>query len=156
MTKYQWKIESLAKGIDPDNAQRELERIEEVYGCLTPENVVKASQAKNAVLHSLFEWHNDVAAHQYRLQQARTLLNNIHVEIITDGLPINVPVYEVVPTDKGKSYKHISSLSISEVEYVRKQTLISLRQMKDKLKMYNQFEKIVDGIINLIKELETV
>lgn len=53
----------------------ELSRIAESHdGELRAEDVVSAARAKASPLHSKFTWENNVAAHQYRLWQARTLI----------------------------------------------------------------------------------
>ena len=77
--KYEWRIGSFAKDIDPDLAVAELERIENVYGALTPENILEASKTEGAYLHKLFTWDDQKAANLYRLQQARQILNNIEI-----------------------------------------------------------------------------
>lgn len=49
-------------------------------GKLTPKAVVDAASAKTSVLHRHFEWDDSKAAHQFRLDQARSLIRSIHVE----------------------------------------------------------------------------
>jgi hypothetical protein len=84
---YAWKLASLAKGIDVQDAVTELDRIKSIYGSLTPENVLNASRLETAVLYKLFNWDDAKAAEHYRLQQARTILNNIEVKVISNGQP---------------------------------------------------------------------
>jgi len=50
-------------------------------GLLQPESVVEAARPESSPLHSRFEWNNSVAAHQYRLEQARRLIR-VTVEIM--------------------------------------------------------------------------
>jgi hypothetical protein len=55
---------------------KELDRIAaQNGGVLLPEKVVEAAKPKNSILHSRFEWNDSLAAHQYRLYQARHLIN---------------------------------------------------------------------------------
>lgn len=49
-------------------------------GHLTPEAIVDTAKAKTHILHRHFEWDDKLAAHQYRLDQARDLVQSIHVE----------------------------------------------------------------------------
>jgi len=87
MEGYKWKLAGLGKGVDVALVVEELTRLQEVNRILTPEVVVRAAENQSSVLHKLFEWDENKAAYNWRLQQARTILNNIEVTIITDGEP---------------------------------------------------------------------
>lgn len=156
MNKYKWRIESFAKGIDPTAAEVELERIEKEYGSLTPENVLEASRNKDAVLYSLFTWDNNDAAHKYRLQQARTLINNIEVITVSNGEERSIPVYEIVIIDSGRSYKHINDMSSDEIEQVKKRTVRELNSLKQKLSVYKQFDKALVKLSEATEIIEGV
>jgi hypothetical protein len=152
--KYEWKMAYLAKGVDPDLAVAELERIEAEYGALTPEILLEASKEENALLHKLFLWDDQLAAHQYRLQQARTIINNVEVIIISDGQPRQVPVFEIIRKDDLKSYKSITDFTTSDIEQVRGQTIREINALKNKLSVYNQFSKAtvkLDEAVELLK-----
>ena len=43
-------------------------------GLLKPEDVVEAARPANSPLHTRFTWDDSAAAHQFRLEQARTLI----------------------------------------------------------------------------------
>ena len=153
MTQYEWKIKSLAKGIDPDKAIKELEKVQKIHGSLTAQNVLNVAQKKTSPLHKLFEWDNSKAAEKYRMHQARVLINNVEIKYISDGEERHVPAYEIVKTDGGQQYKHIESLTHDEIEYVRQQTINSLNILKVKLKVYNQFEKVVKHLDLALEEI---
>lgn len=140
---YAWKLIGLAKGVNIDDAVQELERIESLYGSLTPENVLKASKPKKAVLHSLFEWDNTIAGEQYRLQQARTIINNIEVKVIANGQPKKVAVYEVIRQPAGKTYKSIQTMSSDDIEFIKERTKKELNILKNKLSFYQEMSKAV-------------
>ena len=146
---YNWKMKGLAKGVSPSDAVNELRRIENLYGSLTPENILKASTPKKAVLHNIFEWDKDKAAYNYNLQQARVILNNIQITVISDGESKKVDVYEVTSINEG--YKNIDSFSPSDIEYVRLTTLNNLNSLKNKLKIYKEFEKVIEYINQAIE-----
>lgn len=67
------------KGISPDVAGAELERIREEAGALTPNTIVEQAAPEGAPLHPAFEWDNSVAAHEFRLHQARHLVRAVVV-----------------------------------------------------------------------------
>ena len=139
--KYEWRLGSLAKDIDPNLAVAELERIENVYGALTPENILEASKQEDAYLHKLFTWNDETAANQYRLQQARTILNNIEVVIISDGQPRQMPLYETIIKDNTRVYKNIQEFTGPDAEQVRIQTVREINALKNKLSFFSQFAK---------------
>lgn len=140
-SKYEWRIISLAKGIDADAAILELERIEKVYGSLTPENVLEASKKKNAVLHNLFNWDDEKAAHQYRLQQARTIINNLEIIIISDGESRQIPVFETIIKNDVRVYKSIEEFTEPDAEQVRAQAVREINAWKNKLSFFSKFSK---------------
>lgn len=57
-----------------------LAELEDAEGRVTPEAVVEAAKPEDSVLHGLFEWNDGVAAHYYRIDQARTLIRSVRVE----------------------------------------------------------------------------
>jgi hypothetical protein len=58
-----------------------LKQLEIREGILLPSTVVAAAKSKTSPLHKYFTWDNNVAAKEYRLQQARQLIS-ITVEYI--------------------------------------------------------------------------
>lgn len=153
-SKLQWKIKGLAKGLDPNVVLSELERIENVYGGLTAQSVLEAASPEDSILHVLFEWDDSEAAKQYRLQQARTILNNIEVQIIGDGEGKTISVFELVTIDSSRVYKNISSFGRNEIDQVRLQTIKSLNILKNKLNTYNGFSSVIGKLGDVIEELK--
>jgi hypothetical protein len=139
MENYTWKMKGLAYGVDPSVAAMELLRLQTVYGVITPDKIVKEASNKNSLLHPIFEWDDSKAGHNYRLQQARTLLNNIEVTIISDGEPVKISNYEVTSIKDG--YKSIDSFTPADFDYVKNSILRELSYLKGKLKTYKEFEK---------------
>jgi len=67
--------------VDAETTARELHRIAASNGgVLDPQDVVEASRDEGAVLHSLFEWDDTIAAEKYRVVQAKFIIRNITVE----------------------------------------------------------------------------
>jgi len=103
--------------VDPDAALVELERIRiEHGGKLKPEDVVKESEPKEAVLHPMFEWRNAVAANEYRLWQARHLVKSIRIVVVEDDdrtveNPYYVPVR--VENEEGKKENYYQAAEIA-------------------------------------------
>ena len=77
--KIEWK-RGFRHKIDPEKAYAETERIKAKNGgVLTAGMVVEKARAKRNPLHKQFEWDNDIAAEEHRLEQARTMLRSIQV-----------------------------------------------------------------------------
>lgn len=141
MEGYKWKLAGLGKGVDVALVVEELTRLQEVNRILTPEVVVRAAEDNNSILHKLFEWDENKAAYNWRLQQARTILNNIEVTIITDGEPREIAVFEV--TTRSEGYKSVDTFTNEDVDFVRASILRQLNTMKSKLKTYKEFDKVL-------------
>ena len=141
MDGYKWKLEGLGKGVDVALVVEELTRLQKVNRILTPEVVVRAAEDNNSILHKLFEWDDNKAAYNWRLQQARTILNNIEVTIITDGEPREIAVFEV--TTRSEGYKSVDTFTNEDVDFVRASILRQLNTMKSKLKTYKEFDKVL-------------
>ena len=154
---YAWKIPSFAKNIDINLAIEEMERIESLYGSLTPQNILDASRPKNALFHTLFQWDDTLAAEHYRLQQARTILNNIEVTVVSDGSPKQINVYEVVKQPSSNQiYKSINSMTVSDIDFIKQRTLKELTILKDKLSIYKEFSKVTSSLHQAIEDLNII
>lgn len=76
---YQWRKGSHIGGVDPQEAGDELERVREEYGALTAKAVVEVAADAASPLHPAFTWDDEVAATEYRLDQARHLVRSLVV-----------------------------------------------------------------------------
>ena len=77
-------------------SQEDLERIVGAFerkGTINLGEIVAAAKAKNHPLHDQFEWDDKKAAHQYRLQQAATIVRRI-----VSTTPIAPDVVRIVRT----------------------------------------------------------
>lgn len=156
--KYAWRIESFGKGIDPDAAIKEIEKVEATYGSLTPENLIKASEGKRSILHKLFEWDDNKAAHQYRLQQARNLINNIEIIVVSDGKQRTMPAFEIIslPANSGRAYKQVIDMDLNEIEQVRESVKRDIAYLKNKLQNYTEFRDVTASLDSVMSELGKV
>ena len=74
---YTWRPGSRHK-VPASVAAAECERLE-AEGRLTAEELVEESRNEDAPLHEEFEWRDDVAAEEWRKQQARMIINALVV-----------------------------------------------------------------------------
>ena len=151
MEGFTWKMKGLAKRVDPSIAGQELQRIQNFYGSITPEILVNEAKKRKSPLHPIFEWDDTKAAEGYRLQQARILLNNIRVTVVTDGESRDISVYEVTTVSEG--YKAIDTFTSDDIEFVKIGIERDLFYLKKKLKLYKEFDKVLSYIEQAIESL---
>lgn len=154
MTKvYQWTIKSLSRGVDPDEAIKEIQRAESLFGKITGETVLQVASDESSPIHKIFEWDNSKAGHLYRLSQARSVINNIEVKVIVDNEPRNIPVFEIVSSNAGQSYKHIEVMTLDERKQVIQSTISMINILKNKIKCYKDFENVITHLDAAVDEL---
>lgn len=107
METYSFKVSGVYKGFTADDAVEELNRIRNIYGELTPENVVEASKVKSSLLHDVFEWNDTAAAEKYRIRQAQELIRSIRVTIVHENVEVSLRAFVHVQPDKSKPHKII-------------------------------------------------
>lgn len=83
-----------------DELRTILRGIETQARTLTPEAVVSAAQDAVHPLHDRFEWDDGEAGRQFRLQQARQLINSVRMTVTHHSVEISVPAY--VKDDEAK------------------------------------------------------
>lgn len=85
---YKWRNGSHITGIDPAQAVERLSSIPARHGIdeggLSAEIVLDDSRDVSSPLHPAFQWDNEVAAEQYRLNQARHILSCVVVVKTTE------------------------------------------------------------------------
>lgn len=144
---FSWRHKFLSHGIDVAKAQKEFERIKRLYGKLTAKNVLEASRPKKSLLHNCFEWNDGIAAEKYRLQQARVLINNVQVSIVSSGGDtLDIPFYEVVKDKKGKrNYVDVSSIvnNTSYSDQIRSKAKSELHYWKNKYEIFTELRKAI-------------
>ena len=148
---YEWKTKGLFS-VSAEDAAHELARIAERHGgILTPHAVVDESRPKDAPLHSVFEWNDDVAAEKYREEQARWLIRNIVIKYPDrDEEEKTIRAYVHV-VDKEQSV-YVETKKAMEVDYLRKQVIEQARRdMEAFIRRYEAYEEFA-GLIAAIKD----
>jgi hypothetical protein len=81
--------------------RNELERIRALHGgILQAEDVLEEARNPDSPLHPMFEWDDQVAAHQYRLEQARALIREVRVEVVCRDEMVLAPLYVRQPSER--------------------------------------------------------
>lgn len=72
---------------------RAISALENIHGQLTPELVLDAALDPASPLHKAFEWNDERAGHQYRIEQARALIRTVRYEYRTSKAVIHTVRY---------------------------------------------------------------
>lgn len=122
-----WRI----NGIYNADAESVYNEIKEIGYDVTPEKVVDHARDANTVLHSLFEWRDDVAAELYRQKQARGIITNLVTvkETVTEsGSKEKIFVRSFVSSgERDHVYRPIQSVVVQQDEY----TLLLARAIRE-------------------------
>ena len=81
-------------------------------GRLTPDAVVAAAASKASPLHELFEWDQKKAAHQHRIEQARSLIRSVRVNITTHRTIISTVAYVRDPDLESDEQGYVATVSL--------------------------------------------
>lgn len=88
-------------------------KIEADHGEITPTIIVKEAKKPSHPLHDEFDWNDQSAAHQARLDKARALLR-IRVVVKTETISIRVPSYVRDPSKDGGDQGYISTVKLRD------------------------------------------
>lgn len=147
---YKWKAGSRIK-INAKVAGQELERIRTRHnGRLTPQDILKEAKAKASPLHGAFEWSDNKAAQQFRLQQAQYLIRSIEVVVVQSKTKTsNVRAFVNVKRDSDRSYTSIGhAMSDAELrQQVVAQAWKELGEWRRRYENLAEFSKVF-GIID--------
>lgn len=109
---YSYREGARNTSVDAQAVGEELERIRsENDGKLLPQDVVEESRSEDAVLHPAFEWIDAVAAEEYRLNQARTLIRSVRV--VTEA--VDRPAYVSVRVEQ-QPYYQATEVAVQNVD----------------------------------------
>ena len=80
-------------------------------GILLPETVIRLAKNPKHPLHPYFDWDDAIAAHQYRLDQARDLISSIEVLVEYEDRVVTAISYIHSPGSKDQGYIAVDALA---------------------------------------------
>jgi hypothetical protein len=126
--------------------REELLRIRANYGRLTPQAVVDAARDPDHVLHSRFEWDDQLAGEAYRRQQAHEMIKRVKVvyrEPDENGPARSVRAFHSVADQEGYAFQPAES--VREDPFQRQLVLRSMeREWKAMYRRYQEFQEFLD------------
>lgn len=141
---YQWRDGSRFKSA-PQGTGEFLEKVAKKHeGVLTAGVVVDAARSNKSIIHGEFEWDNEVAAEDYRKEQARLLLRSL-VTVQTVGKTEQaVRTYFVV--HEGESRAYVPTLRILSDTEMRgellSEALSALKSLQRKYAMLTELTPV--------------
>ena len=143
MEQVTWKVK-LFKDAD---AQKVYEELGEDN--LTPEEILEKAKDPDSELHKCFEWDDSKAAHLYRLQQARTIVQNL---VFVPEKKNEPPVRVFYNLTFEKAEYHPTKLILKkpdEYEALLQKALGELRAFQAKYQMISELQSIFEMIDKL-------
>ncbi len=133
---YKFKAGSRVSGVKAQEVGDELQRLRDRDGKIETLLVVNEAKKKRSPLHGAFQWDDSLAAHEYRLDQARHLIRSI--EIIIEDRP--EPAFVHIKVDHGGYYQspEVAVQNVDEWSLVRTQALRHLQSASTSLDVLDQ------------------
>jgi hypothetical protein len=128
-------------------AQKYGERLEYLSstnkGKITPDMVVKDAIQKKSVFHNYFEWDETEAAKNYRIQQARNLINHIVEVVVIEGKQSPQRSFFSVKNGNNDMVYVTVKKAISTPNYrvqLLNQLITTMENMTQLMKMFKSYE----------------
>ena len=126
---------------------------------LRAEDVVEFAKDPNTALNGCFEWNDKRAAHQHRLEQARTIIR-VHI-IVTEMKTEPVRTFVSLINDrktKGGGYRHIKDVMSSDEmrESLLQEARWDMERFKAKYKNLLQLSKVFDSMEEVLSDMENI
>lgn len=133
---------------DHDAIRAELERLK-ADGVIRPADVVDAARDEKSPLHSLFNWDDSEAAHQYRLLQARNVLR-VYV-VVEEASGSNVRAFVSLTSDRNKEgggYRALADVLTDDAlrDQMLRDALTQLQNMRKKYSQIQQLSKVWSAV----------
>lgn len=94
-------------------------------GRLTPEAVVEDAKRKESALHAHFEWDVRKAAYAHWLDQARSLITSVRIEMRTDTTVVSAVAYVRDPQAGGKEQGYVAVSALRTDKDLARDALVS-------------------------------
>lgn len=137
--------------------RRILADLESKTGRLTPDAVVAHAAQEDSPLHEHFEWDDSKAAHAHRLDQARSLITSVKVEVKTEHRTISAVAYIRDPSLPTQEQGYVSVTKLrGEHDLAREATIDAFKQaraMMERAKNISAALSIEDDIELIIDDI---
>lgn len=138
--------------------------LQELYkkndGLLRPTDIVEAARPEESPLHKHFEWDDSVAAERYRIEQARKILQTVHVKILAPNGKEHVSqVFVSLSTDR-KYGGYRAMVDVLSNEDMRNQmirdAIADMQMFTQRYETLSDLAKVFSAMRKARKKLEVV
>jgi len=95
-----------------ESVYTEIKRLAGRSGKITAERVLEVARNPSNPLHGEFQWNDAIAAHGYRLEQARELIRTVKIQTTTDTREISTVHYVRDPSVDSGQQGYVSILNL--------------------------------------------
>lgn len=127
--------------------KRELLRLEQEIGYLTPRDIVQSAKSPSSPLHNTFDWNDTTAADKYRIVQARMLLTRIRINLEGENAPAFVNVKVIIGNVESNRYISTEK-AMSDEEMSRQVIAQAIREVEywqDKYDSLTEVKSVING-----------
>ncbi len=113
-------------------------------GKVTPDMVIEDAQQKKSVFHTYFQWDDTEAAEQYRIQQARNLINHIVEVVVIEGKQSKQRSFFSIKNGGGNKAYVTIKIAVSKPNYrvqLLNQLISTMENAAELMKMFRSYEK---------------
>jgi hypothetical protein len=140
--------------------RRELQKLEDSAGRITPALVLEAARSPASPLHACFEWDDAKAAEAFRIDQARELIRKVRVVVVNQDVVIRHVAYVHDPdaAAREQGYRAIDAIRpdratayrVLEAEVARAHALMMrARELSTALELSPQVDQILGQLTAL-------
>lgn len=142
--KYGWSQGShMPHGVDANAVAEELNKL---GNKVVPEIIVQKAKSPRSAMHPCFEWDDSVAAHEYRLTQARHLARSLVVSVQrADGEPRYVRAFVSVQHPEDEENTYTPYAVVMSDDWLRQQALARVKaQLQAIRERYSELEELAE------------
>lgn len=133
------------------------EELEEEHGAVTDDNFLDYSRPEGSPTHKLFEWNDAEAAERYRLQQARSVINAVRIEVVLpeSQTPVKIAaVMNVSDTNRDGSARYINAeyalSNLRSRKAILKRAEAEMRTFRYKYSTLKELSKVMSAIDDVL------
>lgn len=142
--RYEWAVGSRIVGLHADDVGRRLTELQRRDGHVTAESVVEDARPVDSPLHPAFEWDDEIAAEEYRKDQARCLIRSVVIRDVTPEQ--SNPVRAFVMGTAAYTSTVVAMQRQSEREVVLRRARRELEQWRRRYEYLEEFADIIAAI----------
>lgn len=143
-------------GIEHPKAQKIGEILESLGKDFTPQDVIETAADPNSPLNSFFQWDDSKAASEYRLTQARTLIQRIKIIVEVNNEKIQTRAFHHVELVRQNKLvpRYVSLRTIKTNKNLADQVIAqALRELRDWNRKYKEYSHILgEDLFEVIDE----